>query len=88
MNHETGVYNSYYSLVPEYDSNNRLLKLTKTRKSFANGQEVKSVDFMNSYLYPANSNNNVKTFEQKISVDQNSTKRTVASHNNDDTMLA
>jgi len=84
MNHETGVYNSYYSLVPEYDSNNRLVKVNKTRKSFDNGHEVNSVDFMNSYSYPANSNNNVKTFEQKISVDQNPTKRTVASHNNDD----
>lgn len=84
MNHETGVYNSYYSLVPEYDSNNRLIKINKTRKSFDNGHEVNSVDFMNSYSYPANSNNNVKTFEQRISVDQNPTKRTVASHNNDD----
>lgn len=84
MNHETGVYNSYYSLVPEYDSNNRLVKVNKTRKSFDNGHEVNSVDFMNSYSYPANSNNNVRLFEQKISVDQNPTKRIVGSHNNDD----
>lgn len=86
LNQATGTYNSYFSLMPVYDINNRLVQLNKTRKSFVNGQEVNSLDFVNQYLYPAGSNNNIKTYQQSISVNhtQSPIKRTVASHNNDD----
>lgn len=86
LNQNTGVYNSYFSLMPVYDANNRLVQINKTRKSFVNGEEVNSWDFVNQYLYPAGSNNNVKTYQQSISVNHTQTpiKRTFASHNNDD----
>lgn len=86
LNQSTGIYNTYFSLMPIYDSNNRLVQINKTRKSFANGQEVNSIDFVNQYLYPQNSNNNVKTYQQSMNVNhtQSPIKRTVASHNNDD----
>lgn len=86
LNQATGVYNSYFSLMPVYDANNRLVQMNKTRKSFVNGEEVNSQDFVNQYLYPPNSNNNVKTYLQSISINRTQTpiKRTTASHNQDD----
>lgn len=86
LNESTGTYNSYFSLIPKYDENNRLVRIDKSRKSFADGVEVSSLDFVNQYLYPAKSNNNVKTYQQSISADnqQLPLKRTFASHNEDD----
>lgn len=47
---------------------------------------MSSLDFINQYLYPPKSNNNVKTYQQSISADnqQLPLKRTFASHNEDD----
>ena len=86
LNISSGTYNSYFSLLPKYDKNDRLIRLDKTRKSFVNGEEVSSIDFVNQYLYPAKSNNNIKTYQQSISVNHQQTplKRTFASHNDDD----
>ena len=85
LNSTTGVYNSYYSLIPSYDANNRLIEISKNRKSFVNEQEVNSTDFLNQYTYPPQSNNNLKEFKQTINSTQ--AKRTIATHNNDDQLL-
>lgn len=86
LNEVSGTYNSYFSLVPFYDENDRLVQINKTRKSFANGEQVNSLDFVNQVLYTPGSNNNVKTYQQRISVnnEQLPIKRTFASHNDDD----
>ncbi len=85
LNANTGVYNSYYSLIPNYDANNRLTEISKNRKSFLNDQEINSTDFQNQYTYPPQSNNNFKEFKQTLNNAQ--LKRTIATHNNDDQLL-
>jgi RHS repeat-associated protein len=47
---------------------------------------VNSTDFLNEYMYPQNSNNNVKEYNQRTTPSSNPIKRTVASHTNDDAL--
>ncbi len=88
LNTNTGVYNQYFSLVPTYDANNRLVEVAKNRKSFLNSQEINSTDFFNQYNYPQGSNNNVKEYSQTLTPSAKPIKRTVASHSNDDQLLS
>ncbi|MFN3698373.1 MAG: RHS repeat domain-containing protein [Pseudobdellovibrio sp.] len=87
INTSTGVYNNYFSLIPAYDDNNRLIQITKTRKSYVDSTETNSIDFYNNYLYPPQSNNNIKEYSQTLSLTNPPVKRTIASHNNDDQLL-
>ena len=84
INSTLGVYNNFISLTPTYDENNRLIQITKNRKSIINGTETNSVDFYNQYLYPPQSNNNIKEYAQKLTITNPPIKKTTASHNNDD----
>ncbi len=81
------VYSNYFSLIPTYDQNNRLIKMEKLRKTYVNGVLTDSKDFYNKYLYPANSNNNMKEFTQFQNLNNPPIKRTTASHNTDDQLL-
>lgn len=86
-NTEAGVFNNFYSLIPQYDENNRLIQIAKTRKYYNNGQEVESTDFLNHYAFPAGSNNNVKEFSHTLSTSQSAIRRTTASHNSNDQLI-
>jgi len=81
------VYANYFSLIPEYDQNDRLIKMQKLRKTYLNGVLTDSTDFHNKYLYPPNSNNNMKEFTQFQNLNNPPIKRTTASHNNDDQLI-
>ncbi len=81
---DTGIYNNYYTLTPTYDANDRLVQITKNRKSYINNTEINSTDFINNYLYPPASNNNVKEYAQQSLPTTQPHKRTVATHSIDD----
>lgn len=87
LNTSTGVYNNYFSLIPAYDDNNRLIQITKSRKTYVDSTETNSIDFYNQYLYPPQSNNNIKEYSQTLSLTNPPVKRTIASHDNDDQLL-
>ena len=86
LNTQSGVYNNFYTLTPTYDANSRLIQIAKNRKSYINGQQINSTDFLNEYVYPQNSNNNVKEYNQRTTPSSNPIKRTIASHTNDDAL--
>ncbi|MFN3698365.1 MAG: RHS repeat-associated core domain-containing protein [Pseudobdellovibrio sp.] len=64
-----------------------MIQITKTRKSYVDSTETNSIDFYNNYLYPPQSNNNIKEYSQTLSLTNPPVKRTIASHNNDDQLL-
>jgi RHS repeat-associated protein len=85
-NSQTGVYNTFYTLTPTYDANSRLIQIAKNRQSYINSQQVNSTDFLNEYMYPQNSNNNVKEYNQRTTPSSSPIKRTIANHTNDDAL--
>lgn len=84
MNNSTGLYDSYYTLTPVYDSNNRLIQVTRVRKKYVSGVLTNSTDFVNKYTYPSNSNNNLSGWRQTSGTTTTVTKQTSGTYNIDD----